>query len=384
MGRSEGSPNPGWRRRAALWLLPALLLASCASTPEPDRLDASPLGLLRPAAGFSDQRGRFREILCAVNASHGAELPEHRPCEEILHRFADEPAGSGEPVELGVPRAPLRVALVSGLGAECFAGVVNAFSYALEHLRGHGYRTASIRVDGLSSSAHNGRQVRDAVLAMDLAPGERLLLVGYSKGVPDILEGLVAYAGLRDRVAAVVSVAGAVGGSPLSDDAPESLLALFEHVPGSRCDEGDGGALASLSPATRRAFADAHPLPRSVRYFSLAAFAERDRTSLVLRGSYDDLARIDPRNDGQVLFYDQVIAEGALLGFAAADHWAIALPISREQRFIDATLVRRNAFPREVVLEAIVRHVEEQLRADVARDPLAEADPRAKSSEPGS
>jgi hypothetical protein len=47
-----------------------------------------------------------------------------------------------------------------------------------------------IGVDGLSSSTNNGGQVRDAAVAMDLAPEERLVLVGYSKGTPDILEGL--------------------------------------------------------------------------------------------------------------------------------------------------------------------------------------------------
>ena len=101
--------------------------------------------------------------------------PEYRPCDEILHRFTDEPAGTGEPVHLGPARSKLRVAVVAGLGAECFGGFVSAFPFALEHLQGFGYQTASIRVDGLSSSTNNGRQVKDAVVAMDLAPDERLV-----------------------------------------------------------------------------------------------------------------------------------------------------------------------------------------------------------------
>jgi pimeloyl-ACP methyl ester carboxylesterase len=353
-------------RRAPSSLLMVLSIAwACATAPTvPYTLDASPFVFL-PAGGADiyDQRGRFREILCAVDVAHGHELPEYRTCDEILHRFNDEPAGMGEPVHLGPARSKLRVAVVAGLGAECFGGFVTAFPYALEHLQGFGYQTASIRVDGLSSSTNNGRQVKDAVMALDLAPDERLVLVGYSKGTPDILEGLATYPELAQRVAAVVSVSGSVNGSPLADDAPESMLALLEHLPGSECGAGDGGALDSLKPSTRRDFAGMHELPGTVRYYSLASFAQREQISFGLRGSYDDLARIDPRNDSQLLFYDQIIASGALLGFVNADHWAVALPISRDRPALAATLVNRNEFPREILLEAIVRHVEEQLLA---------------------
>ena len=168
-------------------LLVLSIVGACATAPAvPYTLATSPLAFLPAAgAGIDDQRGRFREILCAVDEAHGHELPEYRPCDEILHRFTDEPAGTGEPVYLGPARSKLRLAVVAGLGAECFVGLVSAFQFALEHVQGLGYQTASIRVDGLSSSTNNGRQIRDAVVAMDLASDERLVLVGYSKGTPD-------------------------------------------------------------------------------------------------------------------------------------------------------------------------------------------------------
>jgi hypothetical protein len=366
-------PLSAFKRRALLAFSPlaarlfALVVLStvwgCATAPAvPYTLDTSPLAFLPAAgAGIDDQRGRFREILCAVDEAHGHELPEYRPCDQILHRFSDEPPGTGRPVHLGPARAKLRVAVVAGLGAECFARLVSAFRFALEHVQGFGYQTASIRVDGLSSSTNNGRQVKDAVVAMDLAPEERLVLIGYSKGTPDILEGLVTYPELAQRVTAVVSVAGSINGSPLADDASASMLGLLEYLPGSQCDEGDGGALDSLKPSIRRDFASTHELPKTVQYYSLATFARREQISFGLRGSYDDLATIDPRNDSQMLFYDQIIIGGALLGFVNADHWAVALPISRQRPGLAATLVNRNEFPREILLEAIVRHVEEQL-----------------------
>ena len=89
----------------------------------------------------------------------------------------------------------------------------------------------------------------------------------------------------------------------------------------------------------------------------------REQISFGLRGIYDELAKIDPRNDGQMLFYDQIIAGGALLGFVAADHWAVALPTSKEVPAVAATMVNRNEFLREILLEAIIRQVEKQLLA---------------------
>jgi len=267
-------------------------------------------------------------------------------------------------VNLGPARSKLHIAVVAGLGAECFADLVQPFHFALEHLRSLGYRTSQIKVDGLSSSATNGQQIRDAVLEMDLGTAdEPLILVGYSKGAPDIIEGLVAYPELQEHVAAVITVSGAVNGSPLTDDAPEWLLSLVGHLPGSGCDEGDGGAIESLKPSTRRRFASTHKLLEGIRYYSLGSFAPRESISTPLRGGYDELSKIDARNDGQMIFYDQVISGGALLGFVKSDHWAAAMPIARQYPTLAPYVVDRNEFPREIVLESVVRLVEEQLLA---------------------
>jgi pimeloyl-ACP methyl ester carboxylesterase len=373
-----------WLRLGTARLSPLLALSilwTCATAPAgQDTLATSPLSFLPAAgAGIDDQRGRFREILCAVDEAHGHQLPDYRPCDGILHRFTDEPAGTGEPVYLGPARSKLRLAVVAGLGAECFVSLVSAFQFALEHVQGLGYQTASIRVDGLSSSTNNGRQIRDAVVAMDLASDERLVLVGYSKGTPDILEGLATYPELAQRVAAVISVAGSVNGSPLANDASASMLTLLEYLPGSECEEGDGGALDSLKPSMRRDIAGTHELPGTVQYYSLATFAPREQISFGLRGTYDDLAKIDPRNDSQMLFYDQIIPGGALLGFVNADHWAVALPISRTRPGLAATVINRNEFPREILLEAVVRHVEERLLAMPPRSLVSALRPRDRA-----
>jgi hypothetical protein len=73
------------------------------------------------------------------------------------------------------------------------------------------------------------------------------------------------------------------------------------------------------------------------------------------------LGQVDARNDGQLIFYDQVIPDSTLLGFVNADHWALAVPVAREHRFIGSTLVDQNDYPREALIEAVLRFIEEDL-----------------------
>ena len=109
-----------------------------------------------------------------------------------------------------------------------------------------------IRVEGLSSTARNARLIRDAVMSMPAETGPpRIVLIGYSKGSNDILEALVTYPELRPRVAAVVSAAGSIGGSPLANDAEQDHADLLRHFPGATCGVGRWGRRREL--ASRRA-----------------------------------------------------------------------------------------------------------------------------------
>jgi hypothetical protein len=110
---------------------------------------------------------------------------------------------------------------------------------------------------------------------------------------PDILEAVAAYPELQQRVSAVVSLAGAVGGSPVGNTVEQSTLNLMQHLPGAEC--------------------------------------------------------------------DPLIPGSVLLGYLNADHWAVAVPINRNPPFIPSHFVDKNAFPREVLAEAIVRFIEENL-----------------------
>lgn len=351
----------GWGRFAAAI---AALLAGCSGEPlMPFSSDGPPLAMVPAAdAGVQDRRGRFREIYCAVLQARAAELPDVRPCDDALTRLGTEPAGGGRPVPLGASQRHLVAAIVPGIGYDCVARWLQPAGTTAQHLRRFGWDLLAIRVDALSSSGHNARQVRDAVMAMDLGPGApRLVLVGYSKGAPDVLEAIVEYPEIRPRIAAVVSVAGAIGGSPLANDAEQYQAELLQHFPGAECDPGDRGGVESLRPATRRAWLAQHRLPADVAMYSLVTLPTPQRISSILAGSARKLGQIDGRNDSQVLFYDQVIPGSTLAGYINADHWAIALPIARSHETIGSMFVTENAYPREALMEALLRFVEEDL-----------------------
>ncbi|HTH62576.1 MAG TPA: hypothetical protein VL689_20810 [Paraburkholderia sp.] len=341
-----------------------VLLGACATKPLIPYSSDTPPMVLMPAsqAGVADKRGRFREIYCAVLAARGSALPDSRPCEDALTRVGTEPAGTGEPVDLGQSRRHLIAAVVPGVGYDCFKPWLNPPDTVVAHLRQYGFDATLIDVDALSSSTHNARQIRDTLMTMPAPEGApRLVLIGYSKGAPDLLEALVAYPEIRSRVAAVVSAAGAVGGSPLANDAEQYQANLLQYVPGATCTSGDGGAVQSLRPATRKMWLAQHPLPGELRYYSVVTFPQPERISSILASSYKKLARVDSRNDSQMIFYDQIVPGSTLLAYVNADHWALAVPIARTHPMVGTFFVTQNAYPREALVEAILRFVEEDL-----------------------
>ena len=351
-------------RRISLALVVALV-AGCASKPlVPYSLDTPGMTLVPSShAGVSDKRARFRDIFCAVLEARQDSLPDHRPCEDALRMVGVETVSTQRPVPLIPSDRELVGLLVPGFGFDCFEEWLEPPGTVRTHLRAHGYDASLIDVEGLSGTQRNARLVRDALMALPAPVGEpRYVLIGYSKGANDVLEAVATYPEIRSRLAAVVSIAGSIGGSPLANDIEQQLAERLRYFPGAECTEGDRGAVASLQPATRQKWLANHVLPQDLPYYSLITLPEEEQISRLLKGAYRKLAQIDTRNDSQVLFYDQVIPGSSIIGYINADHWAAAVPIGRTHGFISTLFVNRNAYPREALMEALMRFVEEDLR----------------------
>ena len=345
-------------------IVTATLFVACASHgKDPHTADTEPVTISSITDNSADDgRGRFRQIFCTVLDDHGSTLPDYIPCQEALRRVGEEPPGLDVPVKLGQSDGDYIIGLVPGLGWQCVKNWLDHDGSALRHVEQYGFDVRLFEVNGVSSSEHNAREIRDHISA--LPPGQKehpIILLGYSKGIVDILQAVITYPEVRNQVVAVVSLAGAVGGSPLAADAKQSNIDKLAHIPRSNCDEGDSGAIASLDPEVRKNWLADNTLPDHIRYYSVIAYPDRDHLSLGLKSSWRKLAKVDARNDGQLIITDQFIPGATLLAFTNADHWAMSTPVARQLRVVRATIATRNKYPREAFLEAVLRYVEEDL-----------------------
>jgi hypothetical protein len=312
-----------------------------------------------------DARGRFAEIFCAVLEARRTEVPDYRPCADALSPVRPAARPTGKPVYLAQSRRHLVAAIVPGIGWSCVAEWLQPPETMAPYLEQSGYDQIRIDVEAFAGVETNAQRIRDAILARPAESGlPRLVLIGYSKGAPDILEAVVRYHEIHDRVAAVVSSAGAIGGAAIADHAEEWQAELLRLWPGAECERGASGAVASVRTATRKQWLRENVLPDSIPYYSLVTLPTPERISRVVEPSYRLLGATDWRNDSQLYSDDEIIPGSKLLGFVNADHWAIAIPVNRSHPAIARTLADQNAFPREALIEAILRFIEEDLESD--------------------
>ena len=222
-----------------------------------------------------DGRRRFREIFCTLLARENGFETGPLGCEKQLHRLVDEAPVVDPPAPLPSHDTRYHVLIVPGLFGDCQARFATPFAGAAARLQRHGYRVETLVVDGRSSADHNAGQIADAVRAIDLDPGDRLLFVGHSKGAVDLLHFLANHPDLADRVAAVVSVAGAINGSPIANRMAKHYERWFARLAADGCLPGDGGAFESLRRPVRLEWLATHPLPPSTASaFNFSAFSE--------------------------------------------------------------------------------------------------------------
>jgi hypothetical protein len=338
----------------------------CVSLPTAQELAAPP----GPQAGMpvgvvkTDGRARFRDIFCSVLEREPGYDGQDKDCSAYLWRLGDEvPAESRPPPD---PDRSLQFYLVTGAFSECLGDEARPFNNAVAAFTESGYRIETIVVSGRSGSEYNARQIAERLANRPPAAQGPIVLIGYSKGANDILEFLVRYPDIAADVRSVVSVAGAIGGSPLANQAEEFYDLALGWVPLGACPQGDGKVVESLREQSRRDWLRQNPLPDSVQYFSIAAFTTRPHMSAALVPVWKRLLHYDLRNDGQVLARDSLIPGSTLLGYVNADHWSAAIDVESVHPVLGA---RRDPapFPRAALLEAILLQVAESRPRDATQ-----------------
>ena len=343
---------------AGLWL------AGCAALP-PDLYGTAtvPMALAGTGdLGVRDLRASYRQAVCR-------RLPSGDDgCTQWLLQLSGEGAAPG--TSASPPPAPAdlaqryRIAFVPGFMAECFEQVVRPFADVERDLRSHGFTVDYFQVSGRGSTAANAQR-RARHFESRGADPRPIILFAYSKGLPDTLDFVATYPGAATRIAAVVAVAGAVNGSPLADDllAPYRQWLVDFPLPG--CDVGNGDELHDLRRDVRLGWWREHGAQVKVPVFTLVAAPRPPQVSPGTRGTYRWLARIDPRNDGKLLWTDQVVPGSHLLGYANADHWTIAVPVL--EALPSLALMFRDGVPRSALVEGAIEVVADTLSGAAAR-----------------
>jgi hypothetical protein len=316
-------------RLAALGV--AMGLTGCATVQPPALTQGvPPLVATATAEGVLDLRGMYRAVLCQRLAAAPALGREPvMGCDQVLPDAGDETVPRAVPVPGGAQLpARYRVLLVAGLFAECLGAPTRPMTDVVQALQAAGFDAIRLQAAGRGSAAANADALAVQIGALD-EDSRRFLVLAYSKGLVDVLEMAVRHPDLVPRIAAVISLAGAARGTPLADEHIESYRRWVAGLPMPGCDAGTGEELLDLSRTRRAQWWAKHGAALPLPVYTLVAAPAPGRISPLLQPNYRTLARTDPRNDGQLLWFDQIAPGSRLLGFINADHWAIANPLSK-------------------------------------------------------
>lgn len=357
--RLYGQVNSTMRKAFGAALV--VLAGACtgASDTDPSEMLES-LPLPARMTGVIDRTSEFAGVFCALLEAD----PEFsgQPCTDYLHSAG--PAAMAAAETLRLRSEGTRYVIVPGYGSECFATVATPFARAREVLWNEGVDVDILMVPGRASTTRNAEVIAQGLRAQSEHEATDVVLIGFSKGLADILEAVVAYPDDLSQVVAVVGISGVVNGTPIASD-PPVVLRVLDRLPLNRCRRTgpDGDGLQSITYEFRRNWLTMHRLDPRILYFSVAAYAPADEISSGLKATYRKLARIDHRNDGLMIYRDAIIPDSYLLAFARGDHWAVAMPFTESNAMIRALVADRNRFPRTVLLRSIMIAVQRELDA---------------------
>jgi len=308
----------------------------------------------------ADLSKNFADTFCSVLARNNPDGGEWGGCENWIETVGRRDLKLGQ-----IPGADkYRVVIVPGFFSSCFPeapAFLEAHAYLKEK---HNYQVDVFGVPN-DSSEDNAEKIaaylKKEIAAEQSGAKRKFILLGYSKGTPDIQVMLAKYADLRPQVAAFLAVAGASGGSHLAEASPQMAEKYMNQFKISKSCEGDvAKGFKSLQRRDRQAFLGRYPDPL-VPTYSLPAIATDSNMSKSVASTAKVIAAFDKDQDGQLTRADAIVPGSKYLGGAKSDHFALALPFEKAKGSSFASMMDKNHYPRAALLEAMIRLVVEDL-----------------------
>jgi dienelactone hydrolase len=304
------------------------------------------------AAGTGNVSASFADTFCSVLKQENPDTGAWGSCSRYI-----DTAGKDD-VKLAPLSTKYTVLIVPGIMSSCVADTP-AFKEGQDALKRQGVDVALMTIPN-DSSESNAKVIAQYLRDHKSNDGKKYILVGYSKGGPDIQVALAEEPGVSDQVAAFVTVAGASGGSPVADLLPQVADKYMKSVPIKSCQGDLSSGYKSLQRAARRAFLAAYPNP-VVPTYSLIAKSDQATTSKSLLETWQILSSYGSTEDGQLLRDDAIVPGAKFLGAALADHFAVALPFDKSTDATIRSQMDKTVYPRAALLESLIRFVSEDL-----------------------
>ena len=345
-------------RELPLAIAALITLAACHRAP-------APIGYALPpgvSASFPPSQlaasAAFARTFCSVLGEPAFAADRWDSCDRYLQM-----AARPEPQPLGPPSREWTVLLVGGFSSPCFGPEVVTFADAAAHLQeAHGIASHQVPIGAFETSEANAARIRDFVTSL---PDRRFIALTHSKGAADFMVALASYPRELARVEALVTVAGAVGGSFLADDFADLHETVLRKLARPSCRPSaypTENGVDSMRRGVRQAYlARTEPIWRA---YSISAVSTREGTSQVLRGFWKRVAPYAAEQDSHIVERESIVPGGAFLGRALGDHWAVAMPFAGNPVVPKGVLaiVDRNRYPRPALVEAALRAVATDLQ----------------------
>lgn len=293
---------------------------------------------------------KFANLFCSVREKENPDTGTWADCDQFL----ETPPQAR--VDLPPIAAKYRVLIVPGFFSACASSIAPAFGDGVDHVRNQHGQTVEVWIPPNDSSEANGAAIAQYLRDHMLTDQRKYIVLGYSKGAPDVQTALALHPEAVNAVAAFVAVAGAVGGSAIADLLPAQAQGWIDRFHVGKCEGDVATAFKSLKKSVRKEFLAAYPNPL-VPSYSLPAVSDRAHTSKALLDSWQLMSIFAPRQDSQLAYEDAILPGSTVLGVARADHLAVALPFEKASNASVRSFADQGHYPRAALLEALLRFV---------------------------